>query len=303
MEKSEQERIKEAVREHYAQQARADTSCCASESCCGPTQSVAERLGYSGQELSCLPPDVACSSMGCGNPLAFSEIREGEVVLDLGSGTGLDVILAAHTVGETGRVIGLDMTPEMIERATRYAERAGVGHIAEFRLGEMEDMPVEDESVDLIISNCVVNLSPDKAKVFQEAFRVLKPGGRMLISDIVASNLPEALRNDISAWAGCLAGALEESEYLSVIRNAGFEDVAVVDRVDAADEIAIDVESLEGLTGSIPEGIIEVAKARQEGTTVLASADGQVLGVIPADGCSDRPQVHSVRVRAVKGQH
>jgi arsenite methyltransferase len=303
MEKSEQERIKEAVREHYAQQARTDASCCAPESCCGPTQSVARKIGYSEEELSCLPPDVASSSMGCGNPLAFSEIQEGEVVLDLGSGSGLDVLLAAQRVGQTGKVIGLDMTPDMIERATRHAESAGMGRIAEFRLGEMEDMPVEDESVDLIISNCVVNLSPDKAKVFQEAFRVLKPGGRILISDIVAANLPEALRNDLSAWAGCLAGALEESEYLSVIRNAGFEDVAVVDRVDAADEIAIDVESLEGLTGSIPEGIIDVAKARQEGTAVLASADGHVLGVIPADSSSGRPQVHSVRVRAVKGRH
>ncbi len=301
MEKSEQERIKEAVREYYAQAACADAQCCAPEPCCGTSQSVAERLGYSVQELSCLPPDVASSSMGCGNPLAFSEIQEGEVVLDLGSGSGLDVLLAAQRVGETGKVIGLDMTPEMIERAGTNAERAGVGHLAEFRLGEMEYMPVDDESVDLIISNCVVNLSPDKAKVFQEAYRVLKPGGRMLISDIVASNLPEALRDDVSAWAGCLAGALEESEYVSVIRNAGFEDVAVVDRVDAA-EVAIDVESVDGLTELIPEEVTEAVKAREGTTAVLASPDGQVLGVIPTDDSSDHPKVHSVKVRAVKGK-
>lgn len=236
MEKSEQERIKEAVREHYAQHARADASCCASESCCGPTQSVARMIGYSEQELSCLPADVGSSSLGCGNPVAFSDIREGEVVLDLGSGTGLDVLLAAQRVGETGKVIGLDMTPEMIERAERSAERAGVGHIAEFRLGEMEDMPVDDESVDLIISNCVVNLSPDKARVFKEAYRVLKPGGRMLISDIVTSRpLPEDFRHDLSSWAGCVSGALEESEYLCAMKTAGFEEVGLMNKLDATE--------------------------------------------------------------------
>jgi arsenite methyltransferase len=236
MEKSEQERIKEAVREHYARAACTDASCCASESCCGTSQSVAERLGYSVQELSCLPPDVASSSMGCGNPLAFSEIQEGEVVLDLGSGSGLDVLLAAQRVGETGKVIGLDMTPEMIEWAERSAERAGVGYIAEFRLGEMEDLPVDDESVDLIISNCVVNLSPDKAKVFQEAYRVLKPGGRMIISDIVTSRpFPEEFRHDLSSWAGCVSGALEESEYLCAMRKAGFEEVALMNKVNATE--------------------------------------------------------------------
>ena len=132
-------------------------------------------------------------------------------------------------------VIGLDVTPEMVERATKNAGRAGVEEIVEFRLGEMEDMPIDDESVDLIISNCVVNLSPDKEKVFQEAYRVLKPGGRMLISDIVASGFPEEIKNDLSSWAGCVAGALEESEYLRVIGDAGFEDIAVVDRADATD--------------------------------------------------------------------
>lgn len=235
MDKSRQKQIKEAVRRHYAELAcTGSSSCCGPDSNCVPTQSVAEMIGYAQQELSSLPEDVAGSSLGCGNPLALSEIHPGELVLDLGSGAGLDVILAAQRVGETGRVIGLDMTPDMIERSTRSAERAGVDHIVEFRLGEMEDMPVDNDSVDLVVSNCVVNLSPDKEKVFQEAYRILKPGGRMFISDIVTSQpLPEDIRHDLSSWAGCVAGALEESEYLNVIRKAGFEDVAVIDKVDA----------------------------------------------------------------------
>ncbi len=235
MDKSQQKQIKEAVRRHYAELARTgSSSCCGPDSNCVPTQSVAQMIGYSQQELSSLPEDVAGSSLGCGNPLALSEIHRGEVVLDLGSGAGLDVMLAAQRVGETGRVIGLDMTPDMIERSTRIAERAGVDHIVEFRLGEMEDMPVDNDSVDLVVSNCVVNLSPDKEKVFQEAYRVLKPGGRMFISDIVTSQpLPEDMRHDLSSWAGCVSGALEESEYLNIIRKAGFEDVAVMDKVDA----------------------------------------------------------------------
>ena len=235
MEKTQDKRIKESVRRYYAELARADSSsCCGPDSCCAPTQSMAEMIGYSQQELSSLPEDVAGSSFGCGNPLALSEIRSGEVVLDLGSGAGLDVILAAQRVGETGKVIGLDMTPEMIERSTKSAERAGLDHIVEFRLGDMEAMPIDDESVDLIISNCVVNLSPEKEKVFREAYRVLKPGGRMLISDIVTSHpLPEETKHDLSSWAGCVSGALEESEYLAAISKVGFENVAVMNKVDA----------------------------------------------------------------------
>lgn len=235
MDETQDKRIKESVRKYYAELARGDSSsCCGPDSSCAPTQSMAEMIGYSQQELSSLPEDVAGSSLGCGNPLGLAEIQSGEVVLDLGSGAGLDVILAAQRVGETGKVIGLDMTPEMIERSTSSAERAGLDHIVDFRLGEMGAMPIDDDSVDLIISNCVVNLSPDKEKVFREAYRVLKPGGRMLISDIVISHpLPEEIRHDLSSWAGCVSGALEESEYLAAIGKAGFEDVAVMDKVDA----------------------------------------------------------------------
>jgi arsenite methyltransferase len=236
VDESQETQIKDAVKKYYAELARVEaSSCCIPESCCGPTEDVAEKIGYSEQEVSCLPQEVEGCFLGCGNPLAFSVIEEGEVVLDLGSGAGMDVILAAQRVGDTGKVIGLDMTPEMIERAAKNAEKARVQSVVEFRLGEMEDMPVDDESVDLIISNCVINLSPDKGRVFQEAYRVLKPGGRMLVSDLVSSNLPDEARNDLSSWAQCVGGTVEESEYLGLLGEAGFGEVAVVDRVDATD--------------------------------------------------------------------
>jgi arsenite methyltransferase len=226
MDKPREERIKEAVRAHYTE--RAVESC----SCCGGADVDAHALGYTEQELCCLPAATG-SSLGCGNPLAFCELQEGQVVLDLGSGLGMDVILVARRVGTTGKVIGLDMTPEMIDRARRNAANAGVQDIVEFRLGEMEDMPVDDATVDWIISNCVVNLSPDKERVFQEAYRVLKPGGQMVISDLVSSGLPEELKTDLAAWAGCLGGTVEEAEYLQLIENAGFDHVAVVEKSDA----------------------------------------------------------------------
>ncbi len=235
MNKPQQKEIKEAVKDYYGEVARADSSCCAPESCCPTGEEVAERSGYDAQQVSCLPQEAEGSFLGCGNPLAYSDIQEGEVVLDIGSGAGMEVILAAQRVGAKGRVIGLDMTPEMVQRATKNAQRAGVESKVEFRLGEMEDMPIDSESVDLIISNCVINLSADKERTFQEAHRVLKPGGRMIVSDLVSANLPQELREDLSSWAQCLGGTVEESEYLSLIRQAGFQDVAVLGRVDATD--------------------------------------------------------------------
>jgi arsenite methyltransferase len=228
MDKSRQETIKEAVRAHYTARAVESVGCCGGAG----AESKAQAIGYSEQELSCVST-MSGSSLGCGNPLAFSEVQQGQVVLDLGSGLGMDVILAAQRVGQGGKVIGLDMTPEMIDRAKRNAERAGVSEITDFRLGEMEDMPVADESVDWIISNCVVNLSPDKGKVFQEAYRVLKPGGQMLVSDLVSTGLPEELKRDLSSWAQCLGGTVGEAEYLRLVKHVGFEEVQVVDRTDA----------------------------------------------------------------------
>jgi ubiquinone/menaquinone biosynthesis C-methylase UbiE len=173
-------------------------------------------------------PDEAIMGLGCGNPTATADLGAGEVVLDLGSGAGVDVFLAASKVGPKGRVIGVDMTEEMVEKARNIARDHGYQNV-EFRLGEIERLPIEDESMDAIISNCVVNLSPDKAKVFGEAHRVLKPGGRLTVSDIVSEGaLPDELRNDSNAWACCIGGALEQQEYLGKIREAGFGKVQVL---------------------------------------------------------------------------
>jgi SAM-dependent methyltransferase len=187
----------------------------------------AKAVGYSGQELEHIPEE-SVMGLGCGNPTAIADLREGEVVLDLGAGAGVDVFLAANKVGPAGRVIGVDMTEEMVERATGIARDHGYRNV-EFRLGEIEKLPVEDGSVDSIISNCVINLSPDKARVFREAHRVLKPGGRLTVSDIVSEGvMAEEIRSDPDAWAGCIAGALERQEYLETIRKAGFEKVQVL---------------------------------------------------------------------------
>ena len=214
------------------------TSCCGpkqSTSCCGSAVADEEAVGpagrfYSLDELAGLPDSVTGASLGCGNPLAIAELQRGETVLDLGSGGGIDCFLAARKVGATGRVIGLDMTPDMIRLAQRNAKKLGVTNV-EFRFGEMEDIPLPDESVDVVISNCVVNLSPDKQEVFREIHRVLRPGGRLSISDIVVDGeLPAAIRNRLDAWASCVAGALDEADYLGKIRDAGMESVEVLTR-------------------------------------------------------------------------
>ena len=212
------------------------TNCCSpsqSTDCCGPSGAAVEIADtaarfYSVGELAALPDSVSDISLGCGNPTAIAELQPGEVVLDLGSGGGIDCFLAARKVGPEGRVIGLDMTPEMIKLARRNAKKVGAKNV-EFRYGEMEDIPLPDESVGVIISNCVINLSPDKDAVFREAYRVLRAGGRMSVSDIVVDGeLPQSIRDRLDAWAGCIAGALDESDYLSKIRAAGFEKVEVL---------------------------------------------------------------------------
>jgi len=244
--------IKSSVKEHYAKIVSSDSR----ESCgCNPATSfegaikgkIAGVVGYSEEELGSIPENAAHNALGCGNPLAFADVKEGEVVLDIGSGAGIDVLLASKKVGESGRVIGLDMTPEMIERGKKNVEEAGVGNI-EFRQGEAESMPVDDETVDLIISNCVINLSPDKKKVFEEAYRTLRPGGRILISDIVTHNLPQKIRDNMNAWVGCVAGALEEEDYLKTIRDAGFKDVEMVGK------IVFDEGLVKGLIGTSESG-------------------------------------------------
>jgi len=248
---SDESKVKEKVRERYGEIAAEfvekgrpvsccspqEASCCPPQqaSCCGPSQTDVTQLAnamrlYSAQELTDLPESVTDVALGCGNPTAIADLKPGEVVLDLGSGGGIDCFLAARQVTPQGRVIGLDMTPEMINLARQNAKKVGATNV-EFRCGEMEDMPLPDESVDVIISNCVINLSPDKDKVFSEAYRVLRPGGRLAISDIVTyGSLPEVVRSSLEAWAGCVAGALDETAYLDKMRQAGFTEVEVTAR-------------------------------------------------------------------------
>ena len=225
--------IKHVVREKYGEIAKGTSDCGCGPSCCGgndaPTsQKIGEYIGYDADALAAIP-EGANLGLGCGNPLAHAAVTPGEVVLDLGSGAGMDAFLAAREVGPTGRVIGVDMTPDMVERARDNARKAGVGNV-EFRLGEIERHPVADSSVDIIISNCVINLSPDKPAVFAEAFRVLKPGGRMVVSDLVLKQpLSDDVRHSVEAYVGCVAGASLHTEYLALMRDAGFQNVQTVE--------------------------------------------------------------------------
>lgn len=221
--------IKKAVRDGYGKIARGErSSCCGPSSCRGApgADTISKIVGYSDDEMTSVP-DGANLGLGCGNPIAHASLKEGEVVLDLGSGGGFDAFLAAKRAGAAGKVIGVDMTSDMIDRARRNAEKGGYTNV-EFRLGEIEHLPVDDNSIDVIISNCVINLSPDKEKVFKEAFRVLKPGGRLMVSDLVLERvLPEKIRKSVEAYVGCLAGALLIGDYLAAIEAAGFAGVEI----------------------------------------------------------------------------
>jgi SAM-dependent methyltransferase len=226
------EEIKKVVREGYARIAQKGSACCDPvSSCCGGidlAETVSKNIGYSDEELGSVPKG-ANLGLGCGNPVALTSLREGETVLDLGSGAGFDCFLAANRVGKEGRVIGVDMTPEMLEKARGNASTGSYENV-EFRLGEIEHLPVADVAVDVIISNCVINLSPDKEQVFREAFRVLRPGGRLMVSDItLLEELPSFIRDSIAAYVGCISGAMKKEDYLEAIRAAGFDKVAVMD--------------------------------------------------------------------------
>ena len=230
--------IHKAVREHYAERARKADACCASDSASSCCES--KNVLYPEELLTALPEDVASFSLGCGDPITLAELQPGQTVLDLGSGGGLDCFLAARKVGESGRVIGVDMTPEMLAKARASAARLGLKNV-EFRQGFLEALPVEAETVDVVISNCVINLSPDKTKVFNEVSRVLKPGGKLAVSDIVTDGpLPEAIKRSLSMWAGCVAGAVDAKEYVAMMASAGLTDITVTptyfdkETVDAA---------------------------------------------------------------------
>jgi ubiquinone/menaquinone biosynthesis C-methylase UbiE len=226
------EEIKKVVRKSYAKIAKQDTSCCVPvDSCCGSAdlaQDISKKIGYSEEDIKAVP-EGANLGLGCGNPIALASLREGETVLDLGSGGGFDCFLAADKVGKKGRVIGIDMTPEMIDKARENAEKGKYENV-EFRLGEIENLPAADNSVDIIISNCVINLAPDKKNVFKEAYRVLKPGGRLMISDIVLQKeLPDSIKSSIEAYVGCVSGAVMKDEYIEAIKEAGFKEVKLID--------------------------------------------------------------------------
>ena len=214
--------IHEAVREHYAERIKNNASCCASSDCCSPESSL-----YPADLLAILPESESTVSYGCGDPITLASLEPGQTVLDLGSGAGLDCFFAAKKVGETGHVIGVDMTPEMIERARSGAERLNIQNV-EFRQGYLEDLPVESNTVDVIISNCVINLAPDKSKVFAEAFRALRPGGKLAVSDIVTDGpLPDSIKQSLSAWAGCVAGAVDAKYYIAMMEAVGFTDISI----------------------------------------------------------------------------
>jgi SAM-dependent methyltransferase len=238
------DQIKKNVREGYAKVAKRQSySCCEassndtcdkdsqSDSCCGAPsndmyEKVSQRIGYSREELGSVP-EGSNMGLGCGNPVALASLKEGEVVLDLGSGGGFDCFLAAKRVGEKGKVIGVDMTPEMIDKARRNARGSKYKNV-EFRLGEIENLPVADNTVDIVISNCVINLSPDKGRVFKEAFRVLRPGGRLMVSDIVLlKRLPKDIEKSVKAYVGCVSGAMMKDQYLKLIAQASFQDVMI----------------------------------------------------------------------------
>jgi arsenite methyltransferase len=228
--------IRDDVREHYAKVAQGETGCCDSDSsCCG----VSEQIGYSKEDLASLPKEAEMG-LGCGNPISFAGLKLGDVVLDLGSGGGVDCFLASGIVGPTGKVIGVDMTPEMISKARKNAVSGNYQNV-EFRLGEIEHLPAGDSTVDAVISNCVINLSPSKLQVYKEAHRVLKPGGRLAVADMVALQpLPDDLKNDLAAYTGCLAGAELVSQLETWLSEAGFERVQMKVRQKSRDFIQSD---------------------------------------------------------------
>jgi len=275
--------IRTAVRQRYGAVARrvSATGCCShASSCCGDgTDSITKDL-YDALQTEGLPPAALLASLGCGNPTALAELRPGEIVLDLGSGGGIDVLLSARRVGPTGKAYGLDMTPDMLNLARRNAAEAGVDNV-EFIRGEIENIPLPDASVDVIISNCVINLSGDKGRVLREAYRVLRPGGRFAVSDIVVrGELPEQVRRDMSLWVGCVAGALEETEFRNLLAAAGFVDIGIE---------PTRVHSLSELSASAGGGCCgaqEQAASPNEPSCCGASGDG--------------PQILSAFVRATK---
>jgi SAM-dependent methyltransferase len=274
MRKKEPQNIRDMVRKGYAKVAEGGCGCCGPSSCCAgadTAEQISGKIGYSTDEIHAVP-DGANLGLGCGNPLAHAAIHEGDTVLDLGSGAGFDCFLAARKVGKTGRVIGVDMTPEMLARARQNAKKAGITNV-EFRLGEIESLPVADCAVDLIISNCVINLSPDKARVFFEAFRVLKSGGTLMVSDIVLErDLPEAVLSSVAAYVGCLAGAVQKGVYLDLIHGAGFSDVTVLEESTYPIELMVNDPTAQAVLADLSLPPAELRRIGESVRSVKVSA-------------------------------
>jgi len=272
------EDTKKIVRQNYAKVASQGSSCCgSSSSCCGTTDTatdISKKIGYTAEELGSIP-DGANMGLGCGNPVAIASLKEGETVIDLGSGPGLDCFLAADKVGKKGKVIGVDMTPEMLEKARENAAKSSYENV-EFRLGEIENLPIDDNAADVVISNCVINLSPDKQKVFEETYRVLKPGGRIMVSDIVLTKpLPEKIMESVDAYVGCISGAVTREEYLETVKAAGFIEVSIMN------ELSVPVE----------EWINDpIAKSITENLNISTEEAKDILGTVA-----------SVKVKGIKG--
>ena len=269
-----EEKIKKIVRKRYAKVAETNSSCCASaSSCCSaPTsKEVSSMIGYSEAEMTAVP-EGANLGLGCGNPTAMASLKEGERVLDLGAGAGFDCFLAANKVGKEGKVIGVDMTPEMIDKARANAKKGKYTNV-EFRLGEIENLPAADNSVDVVISNCVINLSPNKKRVFEEAFRVLSPNGRLMVSDIVLlKKLPESIRKNVEAYSSCISGAEIKDKYIELIRKAGFQDVKIIEEKTYPLEYIISDSTTQEIVRSMNMSQDEVNEAANSVVSIKVSA-------------------------------
>jgi SAM-dependent methyltransferase len=261
-----EDQVKEIVRKGYAKIAKTERSCC--------TPTTSKGIGYSEAELNSVP-EGADLNLGCGNPVAIASLKEGEIVIDLGSGGGLDCFLAANKVGEKGKVIGVDMTPEMVDKARENLRKSKHRNI-ELRLGEIENLPVADNTGNVVISNCVINLSPDKRRVFEEAFRVLRPGGRLMISDIVLlRELPERVKRSVQAYIGCIAGAVKKERYLELIEEAGFQDVRIMEEIPYPIDFAAENPTSKGTREKAK------TKSRRPETSSNSIASIKVYGLKP----------------------
>ncbi|HVJ21556.1 MAG TPA: arsenite methyltransferase [Polyangiaceae bacterium] len=260
-----QDEVRNTVRDHYGKVAESNGRVGCAPGCCGPNPGSSLALGYSADDLARVP-EGADMGLGCGNPQAIAGLRAGESVLDLGSGGGFDAFLAARQVGPRGAVIGVDMTPQMVTKARENGRKVGASNV-DFRLGEIERLPVADASVDVILSNCVINLSPNKAEVFREAFRVLRPGGRLAISDVVALGpIPERLRSSVEALSGCVSGAAQVSEIRNWLAEAGFEAISVQPKKESRAFIA-DWMPGTGVEDAVASATIEARKPARQGNS------------------------------------